>query len=140
MMAAWNFAVNLASPFLTVYMLRSLAFPMSTVVILNVISQLSNLAFLQVWGKLGDILNPKRLITVALCFSMLGTLVALFSVSTTMLIVARAIQGVGSVPNPLQTDYNISPANLEALYNATLKQTGLPPSEVLPNLPAPTNI
>ena len=50
------------------------------------------------------------------------------------------IQGVSTVPNPLQTDYNITPANLEALYQQTLKQTGLPPSEVLPELPAPTNI
>jgi len=50
------------------------------------------------------------------------------------------IQGVSSVPNPLQTDYDISPSSLEALYNQTLKQTGLPPSEVLPELPAPTNI
>jgi MFS family permease len=53
-MAAWNFAVNLASPFLAVYMLRTLCFPMSTIVILNIVSQMANLAFLQIWGKLGD--------------------------------------------------------------------------------------
>jgi hypothetical protein len=47
---------------------------------------------------------------------------------------------VASVPNPLQTDFNISPTNLEAVYKAALKQTGLPPSEVLPSLPAPTNL
>lgn len=51
-----------------------------------------------------------------------------------------ALGNVSSVPDPLQTDYNISPANLQALYAATLKQTGLPPSEVLPSLPAPTNL
>ena len=51
-----------------------------------------------------------------------------------------ALGNVASVPNPLQTDYNLAPADLEALYNQTLKQTGLPPSEVLPSLPAPTNI
>ena len=50
------------------------------------------------------------------------------------------ISGLSSVPNPLQTDYNISPENLQALYTATLKQSGLPPSEVLPSLPAPTNL
>jgi MFS family permease len=53
-LAAWNFAVNLAAPFLAVYMLRTLGFPMSTVVILNVVSQIANLAFLRIWGKLGD--------------------------------------------------------------------------------------
>ena len=51
-----------------------------------------------------------------------------------------SLGNVSSVPNPLQTDYNIAPADLEALYNQTLKQTGLPPSEVLPSLPAPANI
>ena len=51
-----------------------------------------------------------------------------------------ALGNVSSVPDPLQTDYNINPANLQALYAATLKQTGLPPSEVLPDLPAPTSI
>ena len=45
---------------------------------------------------------------------------------------------VADVIDPFQQDYNISPQNLQALYNATLKQTGLPPSEVLPDLPAPT--
>jgi hypothetical protein len=50
------------------------------------------------------------------------------------------IQGVSTVPNPLQTDYNIAPSSLEALYSQTLKSTGLPPSEVLPELAAPTNI
>ncbi len=53
-LAAWNFAVNLAGPFLTVYMLRTLGMPMAMVVGLNVVSQVANLAFLQVWGRLGD--------------------------------------------------------------------------------------
>jgi len=51
-----------------------------------------------------------------------------------------ALGNVASVPNPLQTDYNISPANLEAVYNQALKQTGLPPSETVPEIAAPTNI
>jgi hypothetical protein len=52
-----------------------------------------------------------------------------------------ALAGYGDVPNPLQADYNISPAQLQAIYDATLKQAGgLPPSEVLPSLPAPPGI
>jgi hypothetical protein len=51
-----------------------------------------------------------------------------------------ALGNVPNVPNPLQTDYNISTPSLEELYNQTLKQTGLPPSEVLPSLPAPQNV
>ena len=56
--------MNLASPFLTVYMLKTLNFPMSMVVILNVVSQLSNLAFLQVWGKLGDTYGNRPVLRV----------------------------------------------------------------------------
>jgi hypothetical protein len=51
-----------------------------------------------------------------------------------------ALSNVSSVPNPLQEDYNIAPAQLEALYKSALAKTGLPPSEVLPDLPAPANI
>jgi len=51
-----------------------------------------------------------------------------------------ALGNVASVPNPLQTDYNVRPADLEALYKQTLAKTGLPPNEVLPSLPAPQNL
>jgi hypothetical protein len=52
-----------------------------------------------------------------------------------------SLAGYGPVPNPLQADYNISPAQLQAIYNSTLKEAGgLPPSEVLPPLPAPAGL
>ncbi len=51
-----------------------------------------------------------------------------------------SLGNVASVPNPLQPDYNIAPADLQAIYQQALKQTGLPPSEVLPELPAPANL
>ncbi|MBO0735956.1 MAG: MFS transporter [Alphaproteobacteria bacterium] len=63
-LAMWNFAVNLASPFLTVYMLRTLGLPMSRVVLFNVISQLSNLAFLNIWGRLGDRYGSRSVLQV----------------------------------------------------------------------------
>jgi len=47
---------------------------------------------------------------------------------------------VASVPNPLQPLYNAAPANLEALYKETLAKTGLPPSEVIPSVPAPAGL
>jgi len=63
-LAMWSFSANLASPFLTVYMLRTLGLPMSRVVLLNVISQLSNLAFLNVWGRLGDRYGSRSVLRV----------------------------------------------------------------------------
>lgn len=63
-LGAWNFAVNLAAPFLAVYMLRTLGFAMSTVVVLNVISQLANVASLHVWGRLSDRFGNRRVLMV----------------------------------------------------------------------------
>jgi len=39
-LASWNFAANLAAPFFTVYMLKSLDYPMTTILALTVASQL----------------------------------------------------------------------------------------------------
>jgi hypothetical protein len=43
-LSSWNFAANLAAPFFTVYMLKSLGFSMTKVLALTIASQLSNLA------------------------------------------------------------------------------------------------
>jgi hypothetical protein len=52
-----------------------------------------------------------------------------------------ALSGYGPVPNPLQLDYNISPAQLQAVYNASLAELpGIPPSEALPSLPTPPGL
>jgi hypothetical protein len=51
------------------------------------------------------------------------------------------LAGYGDVPNPLQTDFNVSPQALEELYNQTLKQSGgIAPIEELPSLPAPAGL
>ena len=42
-LASWNFAANLAAPFFTVYMLRSLNYPITTILALTIASQLSML-------------------------------------------------------------------------------------------------
>ena len=47
------------------------------------------------------------------------------------------IAGYPTVPDPLQPDYNVTPASLEELYKKILATTGQPPSEVTPSLPAP---
>lgn len=63
-LAAWNFAANLAAPFFTVYLLRSLGYPLALVMALNIASQLSNIAFLSVWGLLIDRFNNKAVLSV----------------------------------------------------------------------------
>lgn len=63
-LTAWNFAVNLAAPFFTVYLLKSLGYPMALVMAMNVVSQLSNVAFLAIWGRLIDRFNNKSVLSI----------------------------------------------------------------------------
>lgn len=64
-LAAWGLAVNLATPFFTVYMLRSLDIPLSSVTLLVVCGQLSNVASIQLWGRLADRFSNKTVLRLA---------------------------------------------------------------------------
>ena len=64
-LATWNFAANLAAPFFAVYMLRSLGYAMTTIVVLNTASQLSNLAAVGLWGNLIDRFSNKAVLGVS---------------------------------------------------------------------------
>jgi MFS-type transporter involved in bile tolerance (Atg22 family) len=64
-LTSWNFAVNLALPFLTVYMLTTLGLSTSSVVLFTVISQISSLAFFRIWGQLSDRFSNKSVLRVS---------------------------------------------------------------------------
>ncbi|MFZ3169032.1 MAG: MFS transporter [Candidatus Methanoperedens sp.] len=63
-LGSWNFAVNLAAPFFTVYMLRRLSLDMSTIIILMVLNQLVSIAFLRLWGKYSDRFSNKSILSI----------------------------------------------------------------------------
>ena len=50
-LATWTFAVNLSTPFFTVYLLRRLDLPMSAVIAFSVLSQVTTALVLRAWGK-----------------------------------------------------------------------------------------
>jgi MFS family permease len=64
-LASWQFAVNLATPFFTVYFVRELGFPMSFVLILSIVSQLANVAVIRGWGALSDRFSNKAVLATA---------------------------------------------------------------------------
>ena len=64
-MGPWNFAANLAGPFFTVYMLNRLQLSMSFVIALSIISQITMLAFLKIWGKYTDRFSNKSVLGVS---------------------------------------------------------------------------
>jgi MFS family permease len=61
----WSFAVNLVTPFFTVYLLQRLGYGISVVVGLSVLSQLTNIAFLRIWGRLSDRFSNKSILSVS---------------------------------------------------------------------------
>lgn len=64
-LASWQFAVNLAQPFFTVFFLRQLGFGMTFVMALSLISQFANLLTLRKWGDLADRFSNKSVLNIA---------------------------------------------------------------------------
>lgn len=64
-LGSWNFAVNLAAPFFTVYMLQRLELDMSLIIGLTVLSQLTSIAFFRIWGKFSDSFSNKSVLGVS---------------------------------------------------------------------------
>jgi MFS family permease len=75
-MGSWNFASNLAAPFITVYLMRQMGYPLATVTTLWVTSQVANALTLYLWGRLSDTLSNKAILAVALP-AYFGCLIAL---------------------------------------------------------------
>ncbi|MFC1501154.1 MFS transporter [Elusimicrobiota bacterium] len=74
-LGSWSFAVNLAAPFFTVYMLTRLGMGMSIIVALSILSQIFNFTFLVLWGKLADKFSNKSVLAISgplFMFSILG--------------------------------------------------------------------
>jgi MFS family permease len=64
-LASWQFAVNLATPFFTVFMVKQLGYPMTFVMIVSVASQVTNALSLLAWSPLSDRFANKSVLAVA---------------------------------------------------------------------------
>jgi MFS family permease len=60
----WVFAFNLVAPFLSVYMMKTMALPVSYIIFLNVLSQLNSIFFVRVWGRYADKFSNKNILRV----------------------------------------------------------------------------
>ena len=70
----WNFVAQLAVPFFAVYMLIRLELPLALVVGLGVLSQLSNVLFLRVWGPFTDRFGCKVILSICASLYLLAIL------------------------------------------------------------------
>ncbi len=64
-LGSWNFAVNLAAPFFVVYMVTRLGMSLGLVLGLSVLSQITNVLFVRIWGRLADRFSNKSVLGVS---------------------------------------------------------------------------
>jgi MFS family permease len=62
--ALWIFSLNLATPFFTVYMIKSLRLPLSYIIVLSSIGLLSSIFTVRIWGRWADKYSNKTIIGV----------------------------------------------------------------------------
>ncbi len=70
----WGFTSNIAGPFFTVYMLQSLGLPLSWVIGLSILSQLSSILFFRIWGRFVDRFGSKVILSLGLSLWLLFVL------------------------------------------------------------------
>ncbi|RYY19622.1 MAG: MFS transporter [Chitinophagaceae bacterium] len=63
--SAWVFALNLAIPFFSVYMLKTMNLSLSYIIVLTVISQLCSIFAVGLWGRFSDRYSNKTIIAIA---------------------------------------------------------------------------
>ncbi|BCX47933.1 MFS transporter [Haloferula helveola] len=63
--AAWSFTVIMSGAFFTVYMLKRIGIPMSWVILLAVLSQVTNIYFFRLWGRISDRFSNKSVLAVS---------------------------------------------------------------------------
>jgi MFS family permease len=62
--SAWVFAINIATPFFSVFMLRGLGLPISYLILLAAISQVVSIITLSSWGKFSDRYSNKTILGI----------------------------------------------------------------------------
>jgi MFS family permease len=60
----WAFSLNLAIPFFSVYMMKTLGLPISYLIGLGILSQLSSILALRIWGRYSDRFSNKTIISI----------------------------------------------------------------------------
>ncbi len=61
---SWNFAINLATPFFTVHMLKRMELPLTWIILLTTLSQLASFLVVTSWGRIADRMANKSVLSV----------------------------------------------------------------------------
>lgn len=60
----WAFALNLATPFFAVYMMKTLGLPVAYIIALGIAGQLSSIVSIKLWGRYSDRFSNKNIINI----------------------------------------------------------------------------
>ena len=100
-LGAWSIASNIAAPFLAVFLLKQLGYPLTTVTGLWVVSQVANAFTLYAWGRLSDRLTNKAILATALPVHFLCMFALVFGDAVTdpllqlsMLVLIHVLMGI----------------------------------------------
>lgn len=101
--ASWNFTIVMAGAFFAVYMLNRLGLGISTVILLSVLSQLTNVVFFRIWGNTADKFSNKSVLQVAsplfllmILLFPLTTMPERYSLSIPLLVAIHLIGGIAT--------------------------------------------
>lgn len=125
---SWAFATNLALPFITVYMLVVLDLPFLWVILFSVVSQLANLSFLSIWGRVADRFGNKSVLGLCAPIFSLSLLMWVFTindhqwVSLLLIGLIHVMNGIATAGIDVSNDnilFQLAPKNLSTPYMAT---------------------
>ena len=131
--ALWNFAVNLAAPFFTVYLLQQLNFSITYVIALTTLSQVTTVVALRWWGRYADRYGYKSILSLCAplyLICILGWTFATFPdphrFTLPLLVVLHALMGVATAGTGLSASsigLKLAPAGEGASYLAVVSFT-----------------
>jgi len=111
--SAWSFTVIMSGAFFVVYMLQRIGIPMSTVILLAVVSQVANIYFFTVWGRIADRFSNKSVLAVSVPMFILLLLIYPFTTmpesyagTMPLLILIHVIGGISTA------GFNLCAANI----------------------------
>lgn len=111
--AAWSFTVIMSGAFMAVYMLNRIGIPMSGVILLAVLSQVTNIYFFKVWGAIADRFSNKSVLRVSvplfiglLLLYPFTTMPERYSLTIPLLILIHIIGGISTA------GFNLCAANI----------------------------
>lgn len=111
--AAWSFTVIMSGAFFTVYMLNRIGIPMSWVVMLAVLGQITNIYFFRVWGRIADRFSNKSVLAVSVPLFILllllypfTTMPERYSMSVPLLVLIHVVGGISTA------GFNLCAANI----------------------------